>query len=128
MLAERPAPERAPSEGPTPEPTTPEVENEPIDVVVLVAPDGGTLSDDFVAAIARMKARGAAAVLVVFPRPVDVEVVHRAEAAGASNCVIAPSSSELFGHIERTRALRRHEADDDPLDVYWRSRSRARRR
>ena len=97
---------------------------EPIDVVVLVAPDQGGLSQQFVDALATMKAQGAAAVLVVFPRFVDAEILQRASNAGADHCVVAPSSRELFSHIERARSLRRHaDAGDDPLDTFWRARS-----
>jgi hypothetical protein len=98
--------------------------NAPMDVVVLVVPDQTGLSHEFVDAIAEMRARGDAAVLVVFPRVVDADVIRRAEAAGASHCVVAPTSEDLFRHIERARALRRHAvAEDDPLDAFWRARS-----
>jgi hypothetical protein len=110
----------------------------PMDVVVLVVPDhrGPTaagvvhegLSAGFLEAIAEMRTRGDAAILVVFPRAVDPEVIARAEGAGASHCVVAPTSADLFRHIERARALRRHAAaeddprDADPLDSLWRTR------
>lgn len=94
-----------------------------MDVVVLVVPDHGGLSHDFVDAIAEMRGHGDAAVLVVFPRVVDDEVIQRAEAAGASHCVVAPTADDLFKHIDRARALRRHVvAEDDPLDALWRAR------
>jgi hypothetical protein len=98
--------------------------NAPMDVVVLVVPDHGGLTHEFVDAIAQMRDRGDAAVLVVFPRVVDADVIRRAEEAGASHCVVAPTSDDLFKHIERARALRRRAtADDDPLDALWRARS-----
>lgn len=98
--------------------------DEPIDVVVLVAPDQAGLSQQFVDALATMKTHGGAAVLVVFPRVVDAEILQRASSAGADHCVVAPSSRELFAHIERARSLRRQaDADDDPLDTFWRTRS-----
>jgi hypothetical protein len=96
----------------------------PIDVVVLVAPDQPGLSQQFVDALTTMKTRGAAAVLVVFPTVVDAEILQRASNAGADHCVVAPSSRDLFAHIERARSLRRHsDAEDDPLDAFWRTRS-----
>jgi hypothetical protein len=98
---------------------------EPIDVVVLVAPDGAALPQQFVDALAAVKARDSAAVLVVFPRVVDAEILQRVADAGANHCVAAPSSGELFAHIERARSLRRYaDTDDDPLDAFWRTRSR----
>ena len=66
----------------------------PIDVVVLVAPDRAGLSQQFVDALATMKTHGGAAVLVVFPRFVDAEILRRQADAG-----------------------------DDPLDTFWRMRS-----
>jgi hypothetical protein len=98
--------------------------DEPVDVVVLVAPDQDGLSQQFVDALAAMKTQGAAAVLVVYPRFVDAETLRRASNAGADHCVVAPSSRELFSHIERARSLRRQaDAGDDPLDTFWRARS-----
>jgi hypothetical protein len=111
------------AEHPTPQPVGAPVDA-PMDVVVLVVPDTGGLTHEFVDAIAEMRGRGDAAVLVVFPRVVDAEVIQRAEAAGASHCVVAPTSDDLFKHIERARALRRHAvAENDPLDALWRARS-----
>ncbi len=104
------------AEHPIPQPIAEAVDaslDAPMDVVVLVVPDHGPrrgLSADFLEAIAEMRARGDAAVLVVFPRAVDPEVIARAEGAGASHCVVAPTSADLFRHIERARALRRHAA------------------
>jgi response regulator RpfG family c-di-GMP phosphodiesterase len=119
MLAENPPL----AENPTPQPLGDSI-NAPMDMVVLVVPDHGGLSHEFVDAIAEMRRRGDAAVLVVFPRVVDTEVILRAEAAGASHCVVAPTSEDLFKHIERARALRRHAvAEEDPLDALWRARS-----
>ena len=120
------------AEHPTPQPTEPVVRdalgdaiNAPMDVVVLVVPDREGLSDEFVAAISEVRDRGDAAVLVVFPRVVGADVLQRAEAAGASHCAVAPSSDDLFTHIERARTLRRQAiVEDDPLDVFWRNRSR----
>jgi hypothetical protein len=127
MLAERPTPPtsaavdaRVPMSAQT---------NEPMDVVVLVVPDQTGLSPEFLDAIAEVRSRGDAAVLVVFPRAVDADSVLRAEAAGANHCAVAPASAELFTHIERARALRRHaivEGADDPLDALWRARSQSR--
>ncbi len=115
MLAEHPTPR--------PEPLGASIDA-PLDVVVLVVPDHGGLSPEFVDAIAEMRRRGDAAVLVVFPRVGDAEVIRRAEAAGARHCVVAPTSDDLFEHIERARALRRHAvAADDPLDALWRARA-----
>jgi hypothetical protein len=129
------------AEHPIPQPITEVVDaslDAPMDVVVLVVPDhrGPTadgvvhegLPADFLEAIAAMRSRGDAAVLVVFPRAVDPEVIARAVGAGASHCVVAPTSADLFRHIERARALRRHAAtaespsDRDPLDSFWRTR------
>jgi hypothetical protein len=67
---------------------------EPIDVVALVAPDQGGLSQHLVDALATMKTQGAAAVLVVFPRFVDAEILRRQADAGV-----------------------------DLLDTFWRTRS-----
>jgi hypothetical protein len=115
MLAEHPTPQ-------TGAPTDAAI-NAPMDVVVLVVPDHGGLTHEFVDAIAEIRERGDAAVLVVFPGAVDADIVRRAEAAGASHCVVAPSSDDLFRHIERARALRRvSDAEDDPLDALWRTR------
>ena len=98
--------------------------DDPIDVVVLVAPDQAGLSQQFVDVLATMKTDGGAAVLVVFPRVIDTEILERASTAGADHCVVAPSSRELFAHIERARSLRRRaDDDDDPLDTFWRARS-----
>jgi hypothetical protein len=116
------------AEHPTPLPLSTALDSA-IDVVVLVVPDRvglahEGLSHEFVDAIAEMRMRGDAAVLVVFPRAVDADVIARAEAAGASHCVVAPSSDDLFRHIERARTLRRHAiVEDDPLDTLWRTRS-----
>ena len=120
MLAEHPI--RQPGAEPLDEP------NEPMDVVVLVAPDQVGLSQQFVDAIAQMKTRGAAAVLVVFPSVVDAETLQLVTDAGANHCVVAPTSGELFGHIERARSIRRQvvATEDDPLDIFWRTRSRRR--
>lgn len=108
--------------------TVDDVLETPMDVVVLVVPDQRSLSHEFVDAIADVRRRGDAAVLVVFPRVVDAGVILEAQAAGASHCVIAPSSEDLFKHIERARALRRRavmEADplDHTLDTLWRART-----
>jgi hypothetical protein len=103
--------------------------NEPMDVVVLVVPDQTGLSPEFLDAIAEVRARGDAAVLVVFPRAVGADAVSQAEAAGASHCAVAPASADLFSHIERARTLRRNaivDDGDDPLDTLWRARSRGR--
>jgi hypothetical protein len=70
---------------------------EPIDVVALMAPDQGGLSQQFVDALATMKTQGAAAVLVVFPRFVEAENLRRHADAGV-----------------------------DPLDTLWRTRSQRR--
>jgi hypothetical protein len=109
---------------------TPEI-NEPMDVVVLVVPDQSGLSPEFLEAIAEVRSRGDAAVLVVFPRAVGADAVLRAEAAGANHCAVAPASDELFTHIERARTLRRNTIvdagalDSDPLDILWRTRSQS---
>jgi hypothetical protein len=118
MLAERPTPPIGSPVGVT--------VNEPMDVVVLVVPDRTGLSPEFLDAIAEVRGRGDAAVLVVFPRAVGADAVLRAEAAGASHCAVAPASADLFTHIERARTLRRNaivEDADDPLDALWRARS-----
>ena len=51
----------------------------PMDVVVLVVPDhglaSGALSPEFLGAIAQMRARGDAAILVVFPSSVDPDAI-----------------------------------------------------
>ncbi len=120
MLAEDPTPRARPQ-------SIGESINAPMDVVVLVVPEPGGLTHEFVDAIAEVRERGDAAVLVVFPRIVDAEVVARAHAAGASHCAVAPSSDDLFTHIERARSHRRDAvAEDDPLDAYWRARSHRR--
>jgi hypothetical protein len=103
----------------------------PMDVVVPVVPDhglaSGSSSYEFLDAIAQMRAGGDAAILVVFPRTVEPEVFARAEGAGASHCVVAPTSADLFRHIERARTRRRHPTPtDDPLDALWRTRPQQR--
>ncbi|MDP9332420.1 MAG: hypothetical protein M3Q30_03785 [Actinomycetota bacterium] len=119
MFAEHPAPD-----SPAPDSPAPDSIDEPVDVIVLVAPDRADLSSQFVDTLSEMKARGSAAVLVVFPRVVDAEILQRATDAGATHCVVAPSSGELFAHIERARSLRRYAAaEDDRLDTFWRTRS-----
>lgn len=122
MLAEHPVPHPV-------DVVVDDVLETPMDVVVLVVPDQRGLSREFVDAIADVRRRGDAAVLVVFPRLVDPDVILEAEAAGASHCVVAPTSDDLFKHIERARALRRRavmEADplDRTLDTLWRARTR----
>ena len=118
------------AEHPTPQPIAEAVDSSldaPIDVVVLVVPDHGLapggLAQEFLGAIAQMRTRGDAAILVVFPSAVEPEVFARAEGAGASHCVVAPTSADLFRHIERARTLRRQSTSvDDPLDALWRTR------
>jgi hypothetical protein len=118
------------AEHPSPQPMAEAVDaslDAPMDVVVLVVPDHGLapggLSYEFLDAIAQMRARGDAAILVVFPRTVEPEVFARAEGAGASHCVVAPTSVDVFRHIERARTLRRHPTPtDESLDALWRTR------
>jgi len=125
-----------PTSEPAPEPTS-ELASEPIDVVVLVAPDRCGSCDPLFGAIEEVKQRDHAAVLVVFTHPVDAEILDRAATAGADLCVVTPVPTELFGHIERTRARFRATAEpasrhppvdrpadrpgrEDPLDALWR--------
>jgi hypothetical protein len=96
---------------------------EPHDVVVLVVPDGDAPAR-LVDAITEITRNGTAAVLVVFPNGGDAETLRRVAAAGA-NYASAPSSTELFGHMQRARADARHRrSTEDPLDTLWRSRTR----
>jgi hypothetical protein len=102
-----------------------EPDAEPLDVVVLVVPDGDTPAR-LVDAITEITRNGTAAVLVVFPKGGDTETLRRIAAAGA-NYASAPTSSEMFGHMQRARADARHRrSGDDPLDTLWRSRTRRR--
>ncbi len=124
MLAEHPVPHPADAVVPG---DVDDVLETAMDVVVLVVPDQRDLSREFVDAIADVRRRGDAAVLVVFPIVVDAEVIMQAEAAGASHCVVASTSDDIFKHIERVRVLRRRpvtEANplDRTLDTLWRAR------
>lgn len=124
MLAEHPVPHAADAVVPG---DVDDVLETAMDVVVLVVPDQRGLSREFVDAIAAVRRRGDAAVLVVFPSVVDAEVIMQPGAAGATHCVVAPTSDDIFKHIERARVLRRRavmEADplDRTLDTLWRSR------
>jgi DNA-binding NarL/FixJ family response regulator len=80
---------------------------DPVDVVVLLAPDRHGDFDMLLDAIAEVKQRDHTAVLVVFNRAVDADIVRRAANAGADFCVIEPSATELFSHIERARSAHR---------------------
>ena len=99
------------------------------DVIVFLAPARGRACNRLLRAISDIKADGRAAVLVVFTREVDDVVRARFLAAGADLCVVAPASDDLFGHIQRARALyrardaARARTDDDLLDALWSRRS-----
>jgi hypothetical protein len=80
---------------------------DPVDVVVLLAPDRHGDFEMLLDAIAEVKQRDHTAVLVVFNRTVDADIVRRAANAGADFCVIEPSATELFSHIERARSAHR---------------------
>jgi hypothetical protein len=98
-----------------------------LDVVVLVVPENASPAR-LVDVVARAATRDHTALLVVLPHPTDSQTLSRITAAGANHCAIAPSPTELFDLMQRARAdvrQRRRDdcADDDPLDVLWRSRS-----
>jgi hypothetical protein len=80
---------------------------DPVDVVVLLAPDRHGDFDMLFDAIAEVKQRDHTAVLVVFNRAVDADIVGRAANAGADFCVMGPSAIDLFSHIERARSAHR---------------------
>jgi DNA-binding response OmpR family regulator len=118
-------------------PTAPES----VDVVVLAAPAGRHLPEEFLRTVVRLRrVREHLALLVVLAHsPESDEAVASLIAAGADDCVVAPSPSELFRCIERVRTLRRralehgHEpaepettnAADALLDALWRTRAHA---
>jgi hypothetical protein len=99
------------------------------DVIVFLAPTRSRACNRLLRAIADIKSNGRAAVLVVFTREVDDAVRQRFLTAGADLCVVAPPADDLFGPIQRARAL--HEArvaarartDDHLLDALWLRRS-----
>jgi len=98
---------------------------EPLDVVVLVVPENAS-PIAIVDVIARASGRDTA-ILVVLPRGFDEDARREIVAAGANHCAVAPSSAELFAHMQRARAEARHRRidrriDDDPLDALWRNR------
>ena len=102
-----------------------------VDVVVLVAPTRRSAWLSTLDAITHAGRRPHTAVLVVFERAADIDLLHEAEAAGADLCVVAPAPRDLFAHIERTRAhyrgrsaqagRERAPANEDPLDRLWRA-------
>jgi DNA-binding response OmpR family regulator len=118
-------------------PTAPES----VDVVVLAAPAGRRLPEEFLRTVARLRrVREQLGLLVVLsPSTEPEEAVASLVAAGADDCVVAPSPSDLFRCIERVRTLRRralehgHErvepettnAKDALLDALWRTRAHA---
>src|SRR5262245_9273553 len=105
----------------------PDVPVDPLDVVVLVVPENASPTR-VIDVIAQASTSDHTAVLVVLPLGTDPQLRRGIMAAGANHCAIAPPSDELFAHMERARADARHRrnddtARDDPLDVFWRSRS-----
>jgi hypothetical protein len=103
---------------------------DPFDVVVLVVPENASPAR-IIDVIAEASSRDHTAVLVVLPRGTDLPTMERIVAAGANHCAIAPSSNELFAHMQRARADARHRRtgdrgdprDDDLLDALWRNRA-----
>src|SRR3954471_15735852 len=83
---------------------------EPVAVVVLLAPDRHGAFDVLFDVITEVKRRDHTAVLVVFNRAVDADIVRRATDAGADLCVVEPSVTDLFSHIERARSAYRSSA------------------
>jgi hypothetical protein len=101
----------------------PQQPSEAIDVVMLFAPRVPP-RDQFEHSVAEWRSAGRA-VLVVLPCSVDADGLQRLVAAGADLCVVAPTSAELFSHVERARCLHRRAShrDDEVLDTFWRTRS-----
>ena len=99
------------------------------DVIVFLAPSRSRACSRLLHAIAEIKSGGRAAVLVVFTHEVDDSIRRRFMAAGADLCVVAPASEDLYGHIQRARALHtardadRARTDDGLLDALWSRRS-----
>jgi len=99
------------------------------DVIVFLAPSRSRACSRILRAIAEIKSAGRAAVLVVFTREVDDSMRRRFTAAGADLCVVAPAADDLYGHIQRARALHtardadRARTDDGLLDALWSRRS-----
>jgi hypothetical protein len=99
---------------------------DPLDVVVLVVPENASPAR-IIEVIAEASTHDHTAVLVVLPGGADPRTQRRIMAAGANHCAIAPTSSELFAHMQQARAdARRRRSGDspdaDPLDVLWRRR------
>jgi response regulator RpfG family c-di-GMP phosphodiesterase len=111
--------------------------DEPIDVIVLIAPSPSTSRDQFLRTIAELKSDGRTAVVVVFPHFADTETLARVSTAGADLCVVAPTSHDLFACMERARSLHRLASrdgsastrrqncrrNDELLDTLWKKRS-----
>lgn len=96
-----------------------------IEVITLFAPLNCP-SEEFEQSVEEWRSTDRA-ILVVLPNKVDDETVDRLRSAGADLCVVAPTSEELFTHVERAR--RRHRkacpartSSDDRLDALWRTR------
>ena len=99
-----------------------------IDVITLFAPLSW-VSGEFEQSVEEWRSPDRA-ILVVLPKRFDDETVDRLRSAGADMCVVAPTSEELFTHVERAR--RRHRkacpartSSDDRLDALWRTRRSA---
>ncbi len=88
--------------------------DEPLDVVVLLAPDRQGAYAQLFEAIVQVKLHDHTAVLVVFGHGVDDETLRGAEAAGADFCVVEPASTDLFRHIERARTEHRSNPSTAP--------------
>ena len=112
--------------------TTPRIpqEHRNIDVVTLFAPR--RLPDaDFERSIADWSTPNRA-VLVVLADGLDERALDRLHLVGADLCVVAPSSEELFTHVERARGRHRmlrtgRTIRDEQLDTLWRERFRVAR-
>jgi hypothetical protein len=81
--------------------------DDPLDVVVLLAPDRPGAYALLFEAIVQVALHDRTAVLVVFGHAVDDDTRRCAYASGADFCVVEPSSADLFGHIERARSEHR---------------------
>jgi hypothetical protein len=88
--------------------------DEPLDVVVLLAPDRQGAYAQLFEAIVQVKLHDHTAVLVVFGHGVDDETLRGAEAAGADFWVVEPASTDLFRHIERARTEHRSNPSTAP--------------
>jgi hypothetical protein len=102
--------------------TLPLVDGDGVDVVTLFAPRDLS-RDDFEQSVAEWTSPHRA-VLVVLQCDIGADALARLASAGADLCVVAPTSTELFTHVERARRNHRLLAVHSCTDPEWERRAR----